>query len=120
MIRRPPRSTLFPYTTLFRSTKESDKLAPVACPAERTRSNLLERSEGQGRPVLALEFRHRSQGRRDPSGRRLGADVEAHLRATARSRDVDVVRPDGPRVGSAVANARRRAAGPLERDVERC
>src|SRR2546426_7248020 len=42
MIRRPPRSTLFPYTTLFRSTKESDKLAPVACPAERTRSNLLE------------------------------------------------------------------------------
>src|SRR3712207_8891426 len=26
MIRRPPRSTLFPYTTLFRST---DKLAPL-------------------------------------------------------------------------------------------
>src|SRR5256886_9961244 len=24
MIRRPPRSTLFPYTTLFRSTKWSD------------------------------------------------------------------------------------------------
>src|SRR6266536_5899232 len=28
MIRRPPRSTLFPYTTLFRS-------APAACPARR-------------------------------------------------------------------------------------
>src|SRR3712207_7379724 len=30
MIRRPPRSTLFPYTTLFRSTRvqsESDRLA---------------------------------------------------------------------------------------------
>src|SRR2546430_16606487 len=25
MIRRPPRSTLFPYTTLFRSTEESAK-----------------------------------------------------------------------------------------------
>src|SRR3989442_6473013 len=25
MIRRPPRSTLFPYTTLFRSTKFSDE-----------------------------------------------------------------------------------------------
>src|SRR3712207_6895756 len=24
MIRRPPRSTLFPYTTLFRSTEEDD------------------------------------------------------------------------------------------------
>src|SRR2546430_4102367 len=26
MIRRPPRSTLFPYTTLFRSTRTSDML----------------------------------------------------------------------------------------------
>src|SRR5258708_18195680 len=26
MIRRPPRSTLFPYTTLFRSTKNQDDL----------------------------------------------------------------------------------------------
>src|SRR2546430_15371477 len=30
MIRRPPRSTLFPYTTLFRSTRRS------ACPPPRT------------------------------------------------------------------------------------
>src|SRR5256886_13706820 len=27
MIRRPPRSTLFPYTTLFRSMHESDAMA---------------------------------------------------------------------------------------------
>src|SRR5258708_24161145 len=27
MIRRPPRSTLFPYTTLFRSLSDADKLA---------------------------------------------------------------------------------------------
>src|SRR6266403_4447081 len=26
MIRRPPRSTLFPYTTLFRSSREHDEL----------------------------------------------------------------------------------------------
>src|SRR5256885_2659192 len=26
MIRRPPRSTLFPYTTLFRSVRQLDKL----------------------------------------------------------------------------------------------
>src|SRR5438034_6038636 len=31
MIRRPPRSTLFPYTTLFRSLSWSmDKLGPIA------------------------------------------------------------------------------------------
>src|SRR2546430_12940726 len=27
MIRRPPRSTLFPYTTLFRSRRESEEFA---------------------------------------------------------------------------------------------
>src|SRR2546430_12600270 len=30
MIRRPPRSTLFPYTTLFRSRQE-DAAKPVGC-----------------------------------------------------------------------------------------
>src|SRR5260370_31263279 len=30
MIRRPPRSTLFPYTTLFRSLNDNDELAFVA------------------------------------------------------------------------------------------
>src|SRR3712207_7361354 len=29
MIRRPPRSTLFPYTTLFRSVGERDRLQPA-------------------------------------------------------------------------------------------
>src|SRR3989442_7050463 len=33
MIRRPPRSTLFPYTTLFRSRPGSP---PCACPSART------------------------------------------------------------------------------------
>src|SRR2546427_8360540 len=28
MIRRPPRSTLFPYTTLFRSLEEYEKYSP--------------------------------------------------------------------------------------------
>src|SRR3712207_7998213 len=29
MIRRPPRSTLFPYTTLFRSDEQANRLAHV-------------------------------------------------------------------------------------------
>src|SRR2546429_3595637 len=32
MIRRPPRSTLFPYTTLFRSVCVTVKLSPVTTP----------------------------------------------------------------------------------------
>src|SRR3712207_7629974 len=31
MIRRPPRSTLFPYTTLFRSRSEDKHIAHIAC-----------------------------------------------------------------------------------------
>src|SRR2546429_5400468 len=42
MIRRPPRSTLFPYTTLFRSprwrTPAAHAWAPPAAPAHRYRS----------------------------------------------------------------------------------
>src|SRR2546421_7017353 len=36
MIRRPPRSTLFPYTTLFRSRGGCEDAAPVPFPAHRT------------------------------------------------------------------------------------
>src|SRR2546427_4400970 len=32
MIRRPPRSTLFPYTTLFRSTSAMTNMEPRAIP----------------------------------------------------------------------------------------
>src|SRR3712207_9480141 len=35
MIRRPPRSTLFPYTTLFRSYREAQATRAVAEQAER-------------------------------------------------------------------------------------
>src|SRR3712207_9386874 len=31
MIRRPPRSTLFPYTTLFRSDEDADRHLAVDC-----------------------------------------------------------------------------------------
>src|SRR2546422_8531905 len=34
MIRRPPRSTLFPYTTLFRSTPRWAIMAPPGAPHE--------------------------------------------------------------------------------------
>src|SRR2546422_4002963 len=65
MIRRPPRSTLFPYTTLFRShrlervlhvgVREAEQLArglgPRAAPIDRRRLRRVERGE---RPPLQL------------------------------------------------------------------
>src|SRR5438309_6949640 len=36
MIRRPPRSTLFPYTTLFRSTTSSSRVAASSTSARST------------------------------------------------------------------------------------
>src|SRR3712207_8814273 len=52
MIRRPPRSTLFPYTTLFRSRTEAEQvlyergLTQVHDAADARRSRLLEVREG--------------------------------------------------------------------------
>src|SRR3712207_7750119 len=40
MIRRPPRSTLFPYTTLFRSLDDLDVLVPARLPQHDAREAL--------------------------------------------------------------------------------
>src|SRR5258708_21052504 len=42
MIRRPPRSTLFPYTTLFRSEVESIYREALKCESSRRRAFLIE------------------------------------------------------------------------------
>src|SRR3712207_8395442 len=47
MIRRPPRSTLFPYTTLFRSTLSEVDLQDAAG-GTRRRPEVLRRARGQG------------------------------------------------------------------------
>src|SRR3712207_8855275 len=51
MIRRPPRSTLFPYTTLFRSLfyrgRGLHRTGHKASPQERARARLLHRDGGQ-------------------------------------------------------------------------
>src|SRR2546422_3339715 len=60
MIRRPPRSTLFPYTTLFRS----DRAVPLGCletPCKAARGRRTEsRTEDRQNPELLL---HHSSGR---------------------------------------------------------
>src|SRR5437016_12676752 len=52
MIRRPPRSTLFPYTTLFRSQRI--RTQPNACQKERQRQASNRQSMGE-RPIARSE-----------------------------------------------------------------
>src|SRR2546425_3746434 len=82
MIRRPPRSTLFPYTTLFRSGRRGSR-APPSPVAVRSPSCL----PGPGRERLAaattargLDLGHDREG---DLGRRARAEVEADRDADA-------------------------------------
>src|SRR5256885_7332478 len=65
MIRRPPRSTLFPYTTLFRSIAQGVRGAARAAREERQEVVLGSRSRGQG----YSRRRARTPGRRVQGGR---------------------------------------------------
>src|SRR3712207_7480128 len=81
MIRRPPRSTLFPYTTLFRSGSQVQRLegSKVHRSAAQERANLRtcehrcvprarDTIAGGGRPA-----RHRVRGGRDRESTRLNS-----------------------------------------------
>src|SRR5258708_8309020 len=63
MIRRPPRSTLFPYTTLFRSApfdcSEAGRSGAIAC--ENRRTGLRQALFGFGLQYFGHEFRSRSE-----------------------------------------------------------
>src|SRR5947209_10304052 len=61
MIRRPPRSTLFPYTTLFRSiivdrmVREFNVAANVGKPQVAYREAITRKSEAEGKFVIASD-----------------------------------------------------------------
>src|SRR5690348_18117992 len=62
MIRRPPRSTLFPYTTLFRSLlhKEKNEVAKIESAAAVTNSHVRPLSTMQDRKSTRLNSSHPS------------------------------------------------------------
>src|SRR2546425_1700574 len=60
MIRRPPRSTLFPYTTLFRSHREVAQLEGERAPGDAMRRELARDDRpgnGERRPQVLAEVR---------------------------------------------------------------
>src|SRR5256885_16453186 len=68
MIRRPPRSTLFPYTTLFRSTSEGVRILGV------------EVSEAPAAVMRGPVARGGGHGDGDQVGQHEGAERYAHRR----------------------------------------
>src|SRR2546427_6767096 len=54
MIRRPPRSTLFPYTTLFRSPGLCTELVPARARAQPALLAALEPDRGEARSMKRL------------------------------------------------------------------
>src|SRR3712207_7665514 len=75
MIRRPPRSTLFPYTTLFRSLEEGgvQRLLPVAQVAVARDGALDREAIGLGRVQHRAEAQlQHQQGMLDQEGAQLG------------------------------------------------
>src|SRR5436190_11633047 len=57
MIRPPPRSTLFPYTTLFRSRGASPRLRPAPCQSSCVTSNFHAQAVDPERPHGKFEDR---------------------------------------------------------------
>src|SRR5687768_17845868 len=66
MIRRPPRSTLFPYTTLFRSRHDGPELGEGAC-REEVANDLLEVVEDNTAVLDSLDDRDRKSTRLNSS-----------------------------------------------------
>src|SRR5258708_29058352 len=90
MIRRPPRSTLFPYTTLFRSTLTPTSSSPSAAPGKPAAgtggvglSPTLPSNTG-GSPVTAKEVQALTPSSSGGTSDEWKADFHCYLRAQLR------------------------------------
>src|SRR5437868_13167290 len=73
MIRRPPRSTLFPYTTLFRSKDEDEPMCASSCfETHRSALRLWEQLHSHSAAML-LSMRTRGEAPTDRKSTRLNS-----------------------------------------------
>src|SRR2546425_12250860 len=109
MIRRPPRSTLFPYTTLFRSLSAGPRhLAWLHQRQDRPRGRMDRPGElpisvrRRGRPPVAVQYPflytggERLQVRPRPVARRAAEQVSSGQGGAARRRAAALPRADRP------------------------
>src|SRR2546430_7718330 len=85
MIRRPPRSTLFPYTTLFRSVQDEGSQLLAWLVAPRRGEMVADYCAGAGGKTLAMAMLMRGTGRiyaLDISAKRLAALAPRAARAS--------------------------------------
>src|SRR3712207_8941514 len=61
MIRRPPRSTLFPYTTLFRSLRDHERARVGLVDQPAKIPDVARRAHERERDVVDLELQRRSE-----------------------------------------------------------
>src|SRR5438132_6990312 len=109
MIRRPPRSTLFPYTTLFRSRLPGSAAAAAIPGMRAARWDLLRHEvRGVGRWPGVL----RPAADRDGGGPRVSRDGATVRRHRGAGDAPPAGRGNRPRAGPVVGAARTRA-GPL-------
>src|SRR6266498_3548856 len=97
MTRRPPRSTLFPYTTLFRSSGTDSRHHPRSSPAAGSVPSHLPRRSGPVEPGERKEWHEGNGGRSSPRvSDEPGLDEEHVLRIVIRlpTKDLDPV-PSG-------------------------
>src|SRR5260370_5019240 len=81
MIRRPPRSTLFPYTTLFRSVGCPSRRADATCPARPCRSA---RERPADQPAEAERYPGRLIGRAFTRSEEHTSELQSHLNIVCR------------------------------------
>src|SRR3712207_1778923 len=121
MIRRPPRSTLFPYTTLFRSNEQQGLRDPLTGLANRTllletTARMLARRSGPT-SVLFLDldnFKDVNDSRGHAVGDQLLTAVSQRIEGCVRSVD-QVARLGGDEFAVVVAGSARAAAEVAER-----
>src|SRR2546422_6447500 len=73
MIRRPPRSTLFPYTTLFRSVRRELEAVSIAQAPVPLRPDEQRVDGARAIPVLAVRLVLRAEARGDRKSTRLNS-----------------------------------------------
>src|SRR3712207_9097838 len=97
MIRRPPRSTLFPYTTLFRS----HHVGPVALVVERVESALAAGDAAHAQPGLGA---HEDAHAASSTTRRAASSIVASVCTFGRSASASRADRKSTRLNSSHAN----------------